>query len=798
MTETYHFIGLGGIGMSALARILHQKGHKVQGSDKNESPLLEELKKEGILVQVGHNADMVQANTTVIYSSDVKDSNVEVMRAKELKLPILHRSDLLDKLMNGKKSLLVTGTHGKTTTTAILASVLCEAKLDPSFVVGGILQSMKTNGKAGQGAFFAAEADESDGSFLKTAAFGAIVTNLENDHLEYWGSEEKLDEAFAKFFANGKHPKHLFWCKDDARLSKLKPKGVSYGFSEHADLVISAFRQTEKSILFNLTFQGKSYSDIELSLLGRHNALNGAGVFGLAISLGIPESAIRSAFQKFSGTVRRLELKGEASKIALYDDYGHHPTEISATIRALRDSIYERRLIVVFQPHRYTRVRDLFQEFTTCFEQADEVILTDIFSAGESPIEGITSAALYTRMREKLGQKLHFLPRQHLESGVVQKLKPLDVVLTLGAGDVTKTGEPILQQIAQRSPKLTIGVLCGGTSAEHPVSLMSARNVAKALDPSTYTVKLFGLTKEGDWIFGPDAIERLEQKFCRSEGPKLPPAIMQELLQVDLCIPVFHGMQGEDGMMPGFLDTLQIPYAGCDYRSGALCMQKTWTKQIAQINNVATAPYFEMGISEYRKNRGEMLKKIEKTLQFPVWIKPVHLGSSIGVSRANGPEDVQKCAELAFYYDDTVIVERHVEGRQVEFSLIGNETVRMALPGEVLTHGAFLDYEKKYGPNASKFLIPPAMSELEQKIGMELAEKMYLATGCKGLARIDFFFDTNGHYWFNEINPFPGITNTSAFPEMWRATGVPLSKICDELISCGLQRTRRLLETRGH
>jgi UDP-N-acetylmuramate--alanine ligase len=373
------------------------------------------------------------------------------------------------------------------------------------------------------------------------------------------------------------------------------------------------------------------------------------------------------------------------------------------------------------------------------------------------------------------------------------------VILTMGAGDVTKAVQPILKEIKQKGPKLKIGILCGGTSAEHPVSLMSARNVISALDPSVYEMKIFGLTREGDWLFGANALALLEQKnYLRSENGKISDLVLRELSQCDLCIPVFHGLQGEDGMIQGFLDTLQIPYAGCDYRASALCMQKTWTKQIAQMNNVPTAPYFQITQAEYRRNASLINQKIEKELHYPVWIKPVHLGSSIGVSRVDDAHGVSKAVDLAFYYDDTVIVERHVEGRQVEFSLIGNETLRMALPAEVLSDGAFHDYESKYGPNAAKFSIPPDISDLDQKIGMELAEKMYRSAGCKGLARIDFFYDFQGHFWFNEINPFPGITDTSAFPQSWKKTNISLSMLCDELIAAGLQRSRRLMEIRGH
>ncbi len=788
----YHLIGLGGIGMSALARILVQKGDRVQGSDASESPLLDQLRKEGVSVWIGHDPERVQPDCVVVRSTDVKDHNVEIARAKELQIPILHRSDLLDQLLKEKKSLLVTGTHGKTTTTSLLAAVMIEAGLDPSFAIGGILLSENTNGRAGKGDYFVAESDESDGSFLKTPSFGAIVTNLENDHLDYWQTEKKLDAAFAQFFSQVKKEKHLFWCADDPRLCVLKPKGTSYGFSEKADLRISRFRTTEKGILFDLGDNNK----IELSLFGRHNALNGAAVFGLARSLGIAEEAIRSAFKKFRGTARRLEKKWEENKTVLFDDYGHHPTEIGVTLRALRERIRERRMVVVFQPHRYTRVRDLFDEFTTCFSDADLVAMTDIYSAREAPIEGITSSALFAKMREKLGGKTIYLPRASLESEVARLLKPLDVVLTLGAGDVTRSGSGILEEYRKLAPKWRVGVICGGTSAEHPVSLMSTKKIVENLDRSSYEVKLFGITKKGEWITGDDTIEKLEKKSGSTKG-LFSHEILKEIQKCDLCIPVLHGPQGEDGMIPALLDTFQIPYAGCDYRSGPLCMQKAWTKQMALIHNVPTPPFFEMDLLSYRKNPSELLKKIAERLRYPVWIKPVHLGSSIGVGRADSPEEVESRAELAFYYDDAVIVEQHIEGRQIEFSLLGNETVRVSTPGEVLTGGAFLDYELKYGKHASPIQIPPKMSEMDQELGQELATKMYQAAGCKGLARIDFFFDTEGHYWFNEINPFPGFTPTSAFPQMWEKSGMTRSQINDELIALALQRSRRLMEIRG-
>lgn len=768
---SYHFIGLGGIGMSALARILLQKNIQVTGSDVRSSALLQELAKEGATVHIGHNAEHLEGSQQIVYSSSIQKDNVEWVRAKEKNLPLLHRSDLLHELMRGKKSLLISGTHGKTTTTALLTMVLLEAGLDPSFVVGGLIRSLNTNGRWGEGEYFVAEADESDGSFLKTPSYAAILTNLEDEHLDYWGSSFALDRACQQFIDQAEH---LFWCCDDPRLSALKTKGTSYGFSPKADLHISRFQQTKKGICFDLN----DYHKIELSLFGKHNVLNAAAVFGLALHLGIKEEIIRKAFREFKGTARRLEFKGEKHKVALYDDYGHHPTEIRAALQGLRQRILERRLVVVFQPHRFTRVRDCFEEWPHCFQEADLVIMTDIYSAGEAPIAGITSASLYAKLRESMGAKVHFFPRTHLESGVAHLLQPLDVVLTLGAGDVTYAGEPILNLFSTRAPKLNVAVLAGGASAEHPVSLMSAKNIAGALDSSIYNIKLFCLTKEGLW----------HRDWEETAGTKMTPDILFDLLQCDAILPVLHGPHGEDGMISGFLETLQIPYAGCDYRAGSICMHKGWTKQVVLQRHVPIVPFFEW---DRRESLEALLHKIEEKFSYPVWIKPVHLGSSIGVHRAMNAEEARTAASRAFELDDVILVEQEIVGRQIEFAVLGNDFLQIAAPGEIINHGAFVAYDKKYGPGAMEIRVPAEISEVEKEIGFELAAKVYRACGCKGLARVDFFLDEQGFYWFNEINPFPGCTNTSAFPKMWSVSGMPMSEVVDELIALALHRSRK-------
>ncbi|OGN55586.1 MAG: UDP-N-acetylmuramate--L-alanine ligase [Chlamydiae bacterium RIFCSPHIGHO2_12_FULL_44_59] len=771
MTDiVYHFIGLGGIGMSALAKILLQRGRKVQGSDLTSNALLKEMETIGAKVHIGHHSQCIGDATTIVYSSGIKGDNVELIEAKRRKLPILHRSELLDFLAQPKKKILVAGTHGKTTTTALLAHVMKSAGLDPSFVVGGMARCLQTNGKEGQGEHFVMEADESDGSFLKTRGDYAILTNLTDEHLDYWGSSQALDVAFQQFV---NQTKELFFCYDDERLRRLKMRGTSYGFLEGADLQIANYCQTDSGITYDLG----EFAGIEVALFGRHNALNSAAIFALAMHLNISEEVIRKAFLSFSGTSRRLELKTQQKKVQLFDDYGHHPREIRATLQALRDRIREKRLVCVFQPHRFSRVKDNLEAFSTAFREADLVFMTEIYAAQETPIEGL-EGRLFALLREQMGERVHFVPKDFVVERVALSLLPHDVVLTLGAGDVTSMGPSIMQHYVNHAPKLKVSVLYGGTSAEHAVSCMSAKNIVEALDRSIYSVAEFPITREGDW---------------GSLG-KIPP---KELLDSDVCIPVFHGPQGEDGMVAALLDALDIPYVGCDYRSGAVCMQKGWSKEIVSHYNVPVVPYLTIKKSDYRIELDEGFQRIMDTFSFPIWVKPAHLGSSIGVSSAQDLEELKTAMECAFLYDHVLLVEKHIEGRQIEFGIMGNEYLQIASPAEIVNHGAFVAYDKKYGAGAMKIRAPADITRTEKERGCELAKRVFLALGCSGLARVDFFLDSQGSYWFNEINPFPGFTTTSAFPMMWEAMGMTRETINDVLIFLALHKKRHLKAIRG-
>lgn len=447
-TENYHFIGIGGIGMSGLARLLLKDNSEVTGSDIAKSLVVEELMGLGAAIQIGHKKENIPSGAKVVFTSDIKSDNPEYKAAISMGCKMMHRSDLLAELIHEKKSLAVAGTHGKTTTSSLLATVLLEAGLDPSFAVGGILPAYKTNAKHGKGEYFPFEADESDGSFLKYHPFGAIVTNIDRDHLNcYSDNFSLLIDAFKIFMGQVQSEKHLFWCRDDEYLANLHPLGPSYGFHNESDWRITSFTQNGLRIYFDVEHKGETYSQIELSLSGHHNVLNGAAVFGLAHTLGVDEASIRCAFRSFLGVLRRCESKGEINGIQFIDDYAHHPTEIKTTLEGIRKAVPARRLVAIFQPHRYSRTKDCLGTFASVFDSADALFITEIYGAGESEIPGISHNLIVQEIAGGSNIALKYVPRALLSSVLQEFLLPGDVVVTLGAGDITKLSKETIECI---------------------------------------------------------------------------------------------------------------------------------------------------------------------------------------------------------------------------------------------------------------------------------------------------------------------------------------------------------------
>jgi UDP-N-acetylmuramate--alanine ligase len=454
-TRRIHFVGIGGIGMSGIAELLANQGYAVSGSDARASDVTRRLETLGVRVVTGHAAEHVGDADVVVVSSAVRPANPEVAAARSRGIPVIPRAEMLAELMRLKQGIAVAGAHGKTTTTSMVALLLDRAGLDPTAVIGGRLSAFGSNARLGQGSYLVAEADESDGSFLALSPVVAIVTNVDPEHLDHYGSFEGVLDAFVAF-AN----KVPFWgvviaCADDATLMGLRPRitrrVVTYGIDGVADVRADAVVLEAFGSSCRVVAAGRELGTLRLSVPGRHNLLNALSAVAVGLELGLRFEAIASALAEFRGAERRFQLLGEAEGVLVVDDYGHHPTEIAAVIAAARAGL-ERRLIVVFQPHRYTRTERLLPEFGETLAQADVVVLCDIYPAGEDPIPGVTVDAVAAAI-EAAGGPAPVIVRalDDVPAAVAALAAPGDLAITLGAGSIGTVGPKVLAAIAARA-----------------------------------------------------------------------------------------------------------------------------------------------------------------------------------------------------------------------------------------------------------------------------------------------------------------------------------------------------------
>lgn len=790
--QQFHFIGIGGIGMSGLARLLISRGATVSGSDLKSNYTLDGLIEAGAQIHIGHNSEQLPAGATVVYTTGIDERNPEWCAAKNQGHHILHRSDLLAVISEGHESIAIAGMHGKTTTSSLLTEVLMKANIDPSFAIGGIVRAFGVNARQGKGSHFVFEACESDGSFVKYHPLGAIITNIDREHMDHYVTEDRLMEGFATFISHVQDPNMLFWCGDDQRLKSLSPPGISYGFSEDCQVRIVKMKQSGWTLKFDLQYGNQLYQDITAALSGRHNALNAAAVFAMALKLGVEESVIREALLAFQGIGRRCERRGSEHGVLLIDDYAHHPVEIQTTLKGIREAIGPRRLIAIYQPHRFTRTRDCLGMYLDVFKDVDELILTDIFAASESPIEGVNINAVYADISGSNNVILDYIPRGQLVDALVKRLKLHDVVVTLGAGDITSVSKDIVNRLSDAPlPKLKVGLIYGGRSAEHEVSLMSARNISAALSKKFYEIEYFAIDKQGYWIAGDEALTYLNtgQLVCQEQGNLISSSVLQRLEACDVAFPILHGPYGEDGTIQGFFEMLNLPYVGCDWRASAITMDKAVTKALMQAYGIPTLDFISFSRDEWQNQSDKLMKKILEQFSFPIFVKPTHLGSSIGTGGASDINELNEAIENAFKFDTNILIEPKVDGREIEFSLLGNANAIAFPPGEIFSEGSMYDYEGKYGSNSTVKVSPQAdlPDDLSQQ-GQELALAAFRAVGGRGMARIDFFLDRQNRWWLNEINPIPGFTNNSAYPRMCEVNGIAQSELIDQLIQFALQR----------
>ena len=458
-----HFVGIGGVGMGGIAEVLHNLGYRVSGSDLRDNSMTRRLKAMGINVVVGHRADNVAGVDALVISSAVAQDNPEVVAANEQRIPVVPRAEMLAELMRFRKGIAVAGTHGKTTTTSLIASVLGEADLDPTFVIGGRLNSAGVNARLGSGEYLVAEADESDASFLYLQPMLAVVTNIDADHMAtYGGDYGRLRGAFIEFLHHLPFYGLAVVCADDPGvreiLQRINRSLVTYGFSEGVDLQAVDVTQQGAVTRFKVVRQGRDeVLDITLNLAGRHNVLNALAAIAVAEELCVPDEVIVRALAGFEGIGRRFQVNGEVTtakgQVLLVDDYGHHPSEVAATIAAIRDGWPHRRLVVAFQPHRYSRTQDLLDDFAMVLSEVDALVLLEVYPAGEAPIAGADGRSLARAIRVRGKVNPVFVESvDDLAVTLNGVIRDGDVVLTLGAGDIGKAANGLAHALAQVRP----------------------------------------------------------------------------------------------------------------------------------------------------------------------------------------------------------------------------------------------------------------------------------------------------------------------------------------------------------
>ncbi|MDA1197932.1 MAG: UDP-N-acetylmuramate--L-alanine ligase [Proteobacteria bacterium] len=447
--EIIHFVGIGGIGMSGLAQIMKTMNFDVQGSDINQNKNIENCKRLGIKILIGHKKKNIKRVTILVKSSAIKSNNVELLEAKKNKIPIYDRIEMLANIINLKKNIIITGSHGKTTTTSLVAKVISAARLDPTIINGGVINSLKNNAKLGQGAWAVVEADESDGSFLKVPINYSIVTNIDKEHLDYYKNFNNLLEAFKKFIEKTPPIGKSFLCLDDSNIRKIikniKIRNyLTYGFHEDSNYQVCNLKHKINFTKFDLKIKNIGFKNIHvknilLNLIGKHNVLNATATFSLCLNLGLKENVIKKALKNFSGVQRRLTLVFKKNKIQFYDDYAHHPTEIKSVLEGIKAISMKRKIISIFQPHRYSRIKNLKFEFASCFKNSDQVILCPVYAAGEAT-DKTYNEKIFAQLISKFSKTQVILIENEndLTKYFRKNLIKDEIVIGMGAGSISK------------------------------------------------------------------------------------------------------------------------------------------------------------------------------------------------------------------------------------------------------------------------------------------------------------------------------------------------------------------------
>lgn len=725
--RSFFLVGIGGASMSALALMLKDRGLAVCGSDSTASPVTAELMAAGIPVRIGHDGEGIKRGDAVILTDaiDLKTSP-EVRRARELGCGLFRRSQLLGWLLQGRRIIAVTGTHGKTTTTGLVSFALIGAGLDPLCVEGANLPQWGGPVREGEGEWAVIEACEAYDSLRDYDPEVVLLTNLELDHEDFYADGWPQLEATLLKFVN--RAKTLVYCADDPGATQIAAKA------------------TCETISYRL-------GDVELpelGIFGDTNRLNATGAFLAAQATGADAAALLAGLATFTGAERRLQAIADRD-ITVIDDYAHHPSEIVASIGALRARYPGRRLVVVFQPHLYSRTASHLRDFATSLDLADFVVMTDIYPAREAPIPGVSSA----RIAEQLTVPSRYVPSRHLlPLQVTQWVQSGDVVVGMGAGNISEFAGGFVAEWARRERPTRVAVIFGGDSAEREVSILSGRAVHAALVEAGYDAYMVDVTE----------VLISTGNLSQFIGPDRP----------DVAFLAVHGTHAEDGAIQGLLELLHIPYTGSGIQSSALAMDKERAKLILATAGLPVPKGWLI-------RAGDVLPQ---NIGGPLIVKPNAQGSTVGVTFVYNLADLPSAIAKALQYDDAVLVEELIEGIEISVPVIGD---RALPPVEIVPTSGSYDFEAKYTPGATDEICPARLPADVLERAQEFALASHRALGCRGATRTDMIV-REGQPIILEVNTLPGMTGTSLLPNSARTAGIEFPQLCDWIVRDALAK----------
>lgn len=740
---SFFLVGIGGAGMSAVARMLHRRGFMVKGTDATESDLIRLMRAEGIHVRIGHSgADLTSLDALVLSDAIDLNTSPEVKRAKELGVPLFRRSQVLGWLLRGKKTIAVTGTHGKTTTTSFLALAMRGMGDDPTVVVGAEVPELGGAVHDGSGEWAVVEACEAYDSLHDFDPEIVVLNNLEPDHLDFHGTWENLRDSVTRFVARIPDSGALIYALEDSGAAEVASRfdGTKVGFKIR-------------------TAEELAEGPLDLQQKGRHNLANASAALSVVDYLGgVQPEAVR-AIEQFRGAKRRQErvydgpIPDVGGHITVLDDYGHHPTEVASALQAIREGWGggSRRLVVVFQPHLYSRTAPLIAEFAEALSLADMVVLTDIYAAREAPMPGISSS----RIAELVTKPCHYTPSRHLlPREVAGFVQDGDIVVGMGAGNIEFFARQLVEELERKEGGPKIAVAFGGDSAEREVSLHSGLAVLAALLRLGYDAVLLDLT---DLMLG------------KGDG-----GMLTGSSRPDLVVLTTHGGNGENGSLQGFLEFMHLKYTGPGVLASATAISKQATKDVFESAGLPVP-------------KGVRLRKGDDLPQFggPYVVKPDSQGSTVGLSFVNSAEDLGAAVARAFEYDERILVEEKVDGIEISVPVFGDT----AMPSvEVVPKTGQYDFASKYLPGATEEISPARIRPDQEAVAREYALRAHQALGCRGITRTDMIVQDD-RIVLLETNTVPGMTPTSLVPKSAEAAGMSFDDVVDWIVKNGLPQT---------